>query len=92
MKNPKNQNSRQYQTEKLIFAAYLIAKGKTELVGTKAIPNSRNVIFILSKSPSDDDITKFFNGSAMVSALRYAEAINTIKGTLYEMRRRNNKI
>jgi len=76
-----------YRTEKLIFAAYLIAAGKATLTGAETIPHGKNVIFILSREPTDEDITEFFSGEARVSALRYAEAINTLKSVAYEGRR-----
>ena len=76
-----------YRTEKLTFAAYLIAANKAELVGTEPSGNGRNVLFLLSIRPSDDDITRFFNGNATVSALRYSETMNTLKSAAYEARR-----
>jgi hypothetical protein len=79
--------SKQYITEKLTFAAYLIAANKTELAGTEPSGNGRNVLFLLSKPPTDDDVTQFFSGSATVSALRFSEAINTLKSVAYETRR-----
>lgn len=78
-----------YTTEKLVFAAYLIAAGKSELAGTTPNGDRRTVIFRLTNPPTDEDIAAFFNGSAQVSALRYAEALNTLKGIAYEARRRN---
>ena len=76
-----------YKTEKLTFASYLIASGKVELVGTEPTPGSRNVTFILSKKPTDEQISGFFNGSAQVSALRYSEVISSLKGIAFEARR-----
>ena len=78
-----------YKTEKLTFAAYLIASGKAELVGTESTPGSRNVTFVLSKRPSDEDISAFFTGSGQVSALRFSEVINSLKGVAYEARKGN---
>ncbi len=78
-----------YKTEKLTFAAYLIASGKVDLVGTEPTPSSRNVTFVLSKRPSDEDISGFFTGSGQVSALRYSEVINSLKGVAYEARKGN---
>lgn len=80
-------NPTHYKTEKLTFAAYLIIALKADLVGIQPIGNSRNVIFILSKSPSSEQLTEFFNGSARVPALKYAEAINRLKSVAYEARR-----
>jgi len=79
-----------YKTEKLTFAAYLIASGKTELVGTEPTPGSRNVTFVLSREPSDEEISGYFNGSAQVSALRYSETISSLKGIAFESRKKNN--
>jgi len=83
-----NENS-PYKTEKLTFAAYLIASGKCELVGTEPTPGSRNATFLLSKQPSDEDVSAFFTGSGQVSALRYSEVINSLKGVAYEARKGN---
>jgi len=80
-------NPAHYKTEKLTFAAYLIVAIKAELVGIQPIGNSRNVLFILSKSPSPKQLTDFFSGSARVPALKYAEAINRLKSIAYETRR-----
>ena len=78
-----------YKTEKLTFAAYLIASGKCDLVGTEPTPGSHNVTFLLSKHPSDNDVSAFFTGSGQVSALRYSEVINSLKGVAYEARKSN---
>jgi len=75
-----------YQTEKLTFAAYLIASNRAELIGTQPNGRSRNVCFLLSSAPTDEEITAFFNGTAQVSALRYAETIGTLKAVAYEGR------
>lgn len=80
-----------YLTEKLTFAAYLIASGKCELVGTEPVPGSRNVVFVLSENPSDEEISGFFNGSAQVSALRYSEVISSLKGIAFEARKKNTE-
>ena len=76
-----------YRTEKLTFASYLIAAGKAELVGTEPIGNGRNVLFVLSMEPSQNDLAGFFGGAATVSALRYSETMNTLKGMAHEARR-----
>ena len=81
-----------YETEKLVLAAYLIASGQASLLGTKPVQHSRNVVFLLSARPSADEITHFFSGAATVSALRYAETINTLKGAAYEGRKRGDSI
>ena len=81
--------NKHYKTEKLTFAAYLIASGKADLVGTEPIPGSRNVTFLLSRHPSDGEISAFFTGSGQVSALRYSEVINSLKGVAYEARKSN---
>jgi len=77
----------EYRTEKLTFAAYLIASGKAELVATEPTKGSKNVLFVLSHSPTRDEITGFFSGTATVSALRYSEAMNTLKSAAYEWKR-----
>jgi hypothetical protein len=79
----------QYKTEKLIFAAYLIAADRAKLIGTTPNGDGRTVTFRLTNPPTDEDIAAFFNGSAQVSALRFAEALNTLKGIAYEARRRS---
>ena len=76
-----------YRTEKLTFAAYLVATGKAGLQGTEPNGQSKNVLFVLSHEPSQDEITAFFSGAAQVSALRFAEAISTLKSAAYEARR-----
>lgn len=84
--------NRPYRTEKLTFAAYLIASNKAELVGAEPIAGRRSVIFTLSCPPSREEMTHFFNGTATVSALSYAEAINTLKSAAYETRRHYDEL
>lgn len=76
-----------YKTQKLPFASFLIVSGKAELVGVEPTPGSRNVTFILSRQPSDEEISAFFTGSGQVSALRYSESLNCLKGVAYEAKR-----
>ncbi len=80
-------NSRAYSTEKLTFAAYLIATDRAKLLGTNRAGAGRKVAFLLSQEPLPEEVTAFFNGSATVSALRFAEAINTLKGAAFELRK-----
>lgn len=80
-------NPAHYQTEKLTFAAYLMVALKADLIGVTPIGNTRTCVFILSKVPSQEQITGFFNGTAKVPALMYAEAINRLKSIAYEARR-----
>lgn len=87
MKRQEAINPAHYKTEKLTFAAYLILALNAELIGVTPLSDSRNVTFILSKSPEPEQITAFFNGTAKVPALRYAEAINRLKSIAYEARR-----
>lgn len=75
-----------YSTGKLTFAAHLLASGKAQLLGTEPVPGSTKVAFVLSPHPATGDIEAFFNGSAIVSALHYSEAINRLKGVAYEGR------
>lgn len=78
---------RSYETEKLTFAAYLIATEKAELIGASPVGKGKTVTFLLSKIPSNEDVTSFFNGAGTVSAIRFAEAINTLKSVAYEVKR-----
>ena len=83
----RTQSTPGYETEKLIFAAYLIASDRADLIGARPASRGKDILFILSKSPSPEDITSFFNGAGTVSALRYAEVINNLKSVAYEVRR-----
>ena len=76
-----------YETEKLTFAAYLIASNRAELLGARPMGKGRAVAFILSNTPTPEDVTCFFNGAGTVSALRFAEAINNLKSVAYEVQR-----
>jgi hypothetical protein len=76
-----------YQTEKLTFAAYLIATDRAELLSVQPIGKGRAVAFILSNAPTPEDVTSYFNGAGTVSALRFAEAINNLKSVAYEVYR-----
>jgi len=76
-----------YETEKLTFAAFLIASNRADLIGARPATRGKDVLFILSKSPSNKDITDFFNSAGQVSALRYSEVINNLKSVAYEVRR-----
>lgn len=84
MNKSKNSIPQHYETEKLTFAAFLVATQKAELVGTKPLGRGKGVIFVLSKAPSSEEVTAFFNGSAQVSALRFSETINMLKSAAYE--------
>lgn len=75
-----------YRTEKLTFAAYLIASGKAQLVGTERRGSATNVFFVLSEIPTESELTEFFNANAQVSALRFSEAMNTLKSIAREGR------
>jgi hypothetical protein len=83
----RTQFQRGYETEKLTFAAYLIATNRAELLGARPMGKGKAVAFVLSKVPSDSDVTAYFNGAGTVSALRFAEAINTLKSVAYEVQR-----
>jgi len=48
-----NQDNRLYETEKLTFAAYLMASGKSELREARPISRSNIVLFVLSPPPSN---------------------------------------
>ena len=76
-----------YETEKLTFAAYLIASERAELLGARPIGKGRAVAFILTNAPSPDDVTCFFNGAGTVSALHFAEAMNNLKSAAFEVQR-----
>jgi len=81
-----------YRTEKLTFAAYLIASGKAQLMGTERHSSATNVLFVLSQAPSETDLTGFFSGTGQVSALRYSEAMNTLKSIAHEGRRHHGRL
>jgi len=85
-----NQDNRLYETEKLTFAAYLLASGKSELKEARPVLRSNIVLFVLSPPPSNEDITNFFNGTGQVSALKFSETMNTLKSAAYEIRRNSN--
>lgn len=76
-----------YETEKLTFAAFLITSGRAELLGARPAGRGKSVLFILSASPTPEDVTAFFNGAGTVSALRFAEAMNNLKSVAYEVQR-----
>ncbi|MEK7774849.1 MAG: hypothetical protein AAB305_03075 [Candidatus Zixiibacteriota bacterium] len=78
-----------YETEKLTFAAYLITACQNELVSARPTGQNRKVVFQLSQVPTQDQLRTFFDGTAKVSALRYAEVINRLKGAAYEVLRCN---
>lgn len=80
-----------YESEKLIFCAWLIATGKARLIGTKPTGNGRQVAFLLSHVPSDKEVAEFFGGTATVPALRYAETIANLKSAAYEGIRRDGR-
>lgn len=79
--------SNHYQTEKLAFAAYLISAGKSDLLGVKQVGGGRTLGFLLSEVPSEEDVAAFFNGSGMVSALRYSESLANLKSAIFEAKR-----
>lgn len=83
----RKQNQGNYETEKLTFAAYLIATERAELIAAKPMGKGKAVAFLLSKRPTSDDLTSYFNGTGTVSALRFAETINTLKSVSYEVLR-----
>jgi len=79
-----------FQTEKLTWAAYLISAGKAKLVRAEPIPGTHNVTFILEGepgTPTQEDLSGFFTGTAQVSALRFSEVITSLKAISYEARK-----
>ena len=77
-------NNKRYKTEKLIFAAYLVANNKAELVGVEPTGIGRQVRFILSYEPTDIERAEFFSGKGRVSALKLSHALNNLKSAAYE--------
>jgi len=69
----------------------LIAIGKARLIGTRPTGNGRQVAFLLSYVPSDEEVAEFFGGTATVPALRYAETIANLKSAAYEGMRRDGR-
>jgi hypothetical protein len=76
-----------YQTERLTFASYLIAAGRSQLHAVRQNGNSRALLFVLAGAPSDEDVAAFFSGSGEVSALRYSEAMANLKCAVFEAKR-----
>lgn len=76
-----------YNTEKTAFAAYLIASDKATLIKALRSPHNNQVYFYLTKEPSPDDVTSYFNGTAKVSALRFAQELQNLKSVMYEANR-----
>ena len=87
MTSQPNNSSKNYITEKIPFAAYLITLGKAELIGVQPVANSNNIGLILSKTPSNEDMTKYFMGNGRVPARRFTEILHDLKGVIYEARR-----
>lgn len=90
MTTSKQKTSQVYESEKLIFAAWLCASGKATLMGTKPTGNGRQVSFVLSYTPTEKETADFFNGTAEISALKYATAISNLKSAAYENLRRHD--
>jgi hypothetical protein len=87
MKTSTKSKSDLYETEKLTFAAYIVASGKARFISTSPVPGSKIVSFILSNPPADGDVDNFFSGKAMVSAIKFAAALNTLKSAAFEAKR-----
>ncbi len=75
---------KKYETQRLNFAAFLIASGRSCYKGTRSLRGTRDVAFILSQAPTERDRNDFFSGAGQVSALKYAEVLNSLKGAIYE--------
>ncbi len=73
-----------YETERMAFAAFLVATGKSQIVSVRPTGNGRQVVFILSDPPSSSVINGFFCGRAKVSALDFSNALATLKSLTYE--------
>ena len=73
-----------YETQRLSLAAFLMAANHATLVSVRRAAGAQNVSFVLSKTPAKNVVDEFFSGAAQVSALRYSEAIHTLKGAIYE--------
>jgi len=91
MNKSKDNPSPVYVSEKLIFCAWLVATGKAKLTGTRPTGNGRQVAFLLSYVPSEEEVAEFFGGTATVPALKYAETIANLKSAAYEGLRRNGR-
>jgi len=79
-----------YQTDKITFAAYLIATGKSELVNVLSNGTDRRVTFVLAPTPTVSDIAAFFDGNAQVPAINYSETINELKRQAYRLKGGNH--
>jgi hypothetical protein len=79
-----------YQTDKITFAAYLIATGKSELVKVLSNGTDKRVTFVLAPTPTVSDIAAFFDGNAQVPAINYSEAINELKRQAYRVKGGNH--
>ena len=80
-------NNTHYKSEKLTFCAWLIAVGKATLVGTEPTGYGKQMFFILSKCPTEKEVSEFYSGEGIVSALEYSEVMARLKSIVYERRK-----
>ena len=73
----------QFRTTKMALAAYVLATGRATLIGTEPDEGSSRVSFLLSQTPTKEEITSYYSGSGTVSALRYWEALSSLRAAAY---------
>lgn len=74
-----------WETDKLNLAAYLITAGISDFVGTA--PAGHRVKFQFAEEPEPDALTDYYTGAGKVSALRYSEALTSLKAAIFEIKR-----
>jgi len=87
MTTPISTPTNSYETDKLNLAAYLIASGAVDLVRAYCPGSGSIVMFVLSRTPTENQISSFFNGTGMVSARKYADTLANLKAAVFEAKR-----
>jgi len=76
-----------YRTANLALAAYLITATDAELLGAQVGGVACNVEFVLSREPTGEEVSVFFGGTGLVSALKFSEALSRLKSVVHETTR-----
>jgi hypothetical protein len=74
-----------YQTNDIYLASYLIASGKYDLVKIEDFEGWKKS-FVIDPIPTDDIISEFYNGSGTVSALKLCNQLRSLKAACQNTR------
>jgi hypothetical protein len=75
----------EYKTNDIYLTSFLISSGRYRLARIEAL-NGWKKAFVLVPEPTEDDISSFYGGSGMVSALRICSELRSLKAACLNSR------